>query len=130
MWFVLLGLPATKPLWYAVIPSRHHISISNSVTQDCDIGCILVVPKQDLQGSVVCAQVQYITMVPDTDNMYHLTVYSGFPYGQDNEKYTNPLYKQEYTWSEDYGRVSLDQNNCLKVARELDFFLNSWERFC
>lgn len=72
-------------------------------------------------GNAICAGKKNLLIVPDTDNMYYMTIYSGFPDNQ-RDRYVVPQYKQDYTWWEDHDRVSVDQNNCLNVASEFEPF--------
>ena len=54
-----------------------------------------------------------IKLMPDTDNMYHIKIYSGFPLGQDHVQHTTPRYEQDYTWWEDYSHAGVGMSNCL-----------------
>lgn len=84
--------------------------------------------------------------MPDSDDMYHIKIFSGFPFTQDSKKFTTPLYEQDYIWSKDYGLVAVDLANCLQGERECCgdppspnqlppfcfgaiYFLDSWEHF-
>lgn len=91
--------------------------ISDSAIQHCDQGCIEV-QTSDYVAHDICAHKRYIKIKPDADNMYRITVFSGYPLGHAQQRRSIPFYKQDYVWDEDYYRVSLDVNNCLKVTRE------------
>lgn len=117
----LLGLLVTKPLWFVsaqllLITPPLSTPISDSVIQHCDTGCVKV-QTSDYVAHDVCARKQYIKITPDTDGLYRITVLSGFPVGKAQQRRTTPLYDQEYVWGQDYYRVSVDVNNCLKVTR-------------
>ena len=98
------------------VPSRHCVLVSDSVIQHCDLGCIEV-QTSDYVAHDICERL-YIKIPPDADGMYRLTIFSGYPLGQAQHRRSMPSYKQDYVWEEDYYRVSLDVNNCLRVARE------------
>lgn len=91
-----------------------------SLTQHCDLGCIEV-QTSDYIAHDICERL-YIKIQPDaSDNLYRLTVFSGYPLWKADKRRTRPAYKQVYVWEKDYYRVSLDARNCLRVAREWIF---------
>lgn len=85
------------------------------VFQHCDFGCIEV-QTSDYVANDVCEKL-YIKIKPDADNLYRLTIFSGYPLGKADQRKTWPTYMQDYVWGEDNFRVSLDAKNCLRVAR-------------
>lgn len=84
--------------------------------QHCSFGCVLA-QLPDQKEISICANMPF-KLMPDTDNMYHIKIYSGFPVGQDHLQHTVPGYEQEYTWWDDYGQVMLDLSNCWKGSSE------------
>lgn len=59
-----------------------------------------------------------MTIRPDSDGIFRVKIYSGYPLFQNDKEYNTPLYAQGYTWSKNYGLLIVDVNNCLKVRRE------------
>lgn len=90
---------------------------ANFASQANDAGCILM-RQPNFPRLTLCARGRTTKISPGADNMYRMTILSGFPLFRPKDPYSIPRYKQEYTWWEDHDRVSIDVNNCLRVQRE------------
>lgn len=97
--------------------------ISDFVNQHCDFGCIEV-QTSDYVAHDICEN-SYIKIKVDADNMYRITIFSGYPLGHAQQRRSMPLYKQDYIWAKDYYRVSVDMSNCLRASRGSFSFLAS-----
>ena len=117
------GYLPPKLLLFAIPCKSNSFFFPNSIPylQDSNFGCILA-ELPDGTDNIICAEIKNLKIAPQPDNMYRMIIYSGFTDDHHDSKWTTPRYKQDYTWSEDYDRVSLDQNNCLTVASELGPF--------
>lgn len=104
------------PFFFVIPYAVSHSSLIFSVTQHCDYGCILAVLSSG-EEKFACAGLP-LKLDPDSDGIYRVKIYSGFPLFHNDDEFTTPLYDQGYVWSENYERVTVDRNNCLKIVRE------------